>query len=130
VAKLVPLPLTASCFSKIQIGLPFWYRLTRVVPDKGPLNECVCVCVCVFSVGHGACRRPHCRSGTVVRTITEDSESLDDDDDRQVTDPARPSGSALTHLPGADPTQPPPTANRGACIKLCHYLQLLCWPPS
>jgi len=47
VAKLVPLPLTASCFSKIQIGLPFWYRLTRVVPDKGPLNECVCVCVCV-----------------------------------------------------------------------------------
>jgi len=54
----------------------------------------------------------------VVRTITEDSESLDDDDDRQVTEPARPSGSALTHLPGADPTQPPPTANRGACIKL------------
>jgi len=26
--------------------LPFWYRLTRVVPDKGPLNVCVCVCVC------------------------------------------------------------------------------------
>ena len=24
--------------------LPFWYRLTRVVPDKGPLNVCVCVC--------------------------------------------------------------------------------------
>ena len=24
-----------------------WYRLTRVVPDKGPLNVCVCVCVCV-----------------------------------------------------------------------------------
>jgi len=43
-AQLMPLPLTVSCFSKIQIGLPFWYRLTRVVPDKGPLNECVCVC--------------------------------------------------------------------------------------
>ena len=30
--------------------LPFWYRLTRVVPDKGPLNRCVCVCVraCVY----------------------------------------------------------------------------------
>ena len=27
--------------------LPFWYRLTRVVPEKGPLNVCVCVCVCV-----------------------------------------------------------------------------------
>jgi len=23
--------------------LPFWYRLTRVVPVKGPLNGCVCV---------------------------------------------------------------------------------------
>ena len=22
------------------------YRLTRVVPEKGPLNGCVCVCVC------------------------------------------------------------------------------------
>jgi len=25
--------------------LPFWYRMTRVVPEKGPLNGCVCVCV-------------------------------------------------------------------------------------
>ena len=46
-AKLMPLPLTVSCFSKIQIGLNVWYRHTRVVPDKGPLNGCVCVCVCV-----------------------------------------------------------------------------------
>jgi len=36
------MPLTVSCFSKIQIGLPFWYRLTWVVPEKGPLNG-VCV---------------------------------------------------------------------------------------
>jgi len=35
----MPLPLTVSCFSKIQIGLPFWYRLTRVVLEKGPLNR-------------------------------------------------------------------------------------------
>ena len=40
-AQLMPLPLTVSCFSKIQIGfISFWYRLTRVVPDKGPLNGC------------------------------------------------------------------------------------------
>jgi len=45
-AQLMPLPLTVSCFSKIQIGFTFWYWLTRVVPDKGPLNGCVCVCVC------------------------------------------------------------------------------------
>jgi len=46
-AQLMPLLLTVSCFSKIQIDLPFWYRLTRVVPEKGPLNRCVCVCVCI-----------------------------------------------------------------------------------
>jgi len=34
-AQLMPLPLTVSCFSKIQIGLPFWYRRTRVVLEKG-----------------------------------------------------------------------------------------------
>jgi len=44
-AQLMPLPLTVCCFSKIQIGLLFWYRLTWVVPEKGPLNVCVCVCV-------------------------------------------------------------------------------------
>jgi len=45
IAQLMPLPLTVSCFSKVQIGLPFWYRLTRVVPDKGLLNGCVCMFV-------------------------------------------------------------------------------------
>ena len=28
---------------KSRLVLPFWYRLTRVVPDKGLLNGCVCV---------------------------------------------------------------------------------------
>ena len=42
-AQLMPLLLTVSCFSKIQIGLPFWYRFTRLVPEKRPLNGCVCV---------------------------------------------------------------------------------------
>jgi len=44
-AQLMPLPLTVSCFSKIQMVLPFWHWLTRVVLDKGPLMY-VCVCVC------------------------------------------------------------------------------------
>ena len=30
---------------KSRLVLPFWYRLTWVVPDKWPLNGCVCVCV-------------------------------------------------------------------------------------
>ena len=36
---------------KSRLILPFWYRLTLVVPHKGPLNGCVCVvyerhCIC------------------------------------------------------------------------------------
>jgi len=41
------MPLTVSCFSKIQIGFTFWYRLTWVVPDKGPLNGMCVLCVTV-----------------------------------------------------------------------------------
>jgi len=26
---------------KSRLVLPFWYRLTQVVPEKGPLNVCV-----------------------------------------------------------------------------------------
>ena len=45
-AQVMPLPLTVSCFSKIQIGFTFLVpahpgcpgQLTQVVPDKGPLN--------------------------------------------------------------------------------------------
>ena len=40
-AQRMPLPLTVSCFSKIQIGLPVWYRLTWVMLERGPLNGCV-----------------------------------------------------------------------------------------
>ena len=51
-AQLMPLPLTVSCFSKIQIGFTFLVPLTRVVLEKRQLNGCVCVCVrvcvCVF----------------------------------------------------------------------------------
>jgi len=42
-AQLMPLPLTVSCFSKIQIGFTFLVPAPRVVPEKGPLNECVSV---------------------------------------------------------------------------------------
>jgi len=34
---------------KSRLVLPFWYRLTRVVPEKGLLNGCVCVCLQDFS---------------------------------------------------------------------------------
>ena len=49
-AQLMPLPLTVSCFSIIQIGFTFLVLAHPVVPEKGPLNGCVCVCVCVCVV--------------------------------------------------------------------------------
>ena len=33
----------ASVKSRLVLLLPFWYRLTWVDPDKGPLNGCVCM---------------------------------------------------------------------------------------
>ena len=44
-AQLMPLPLTVSCFSKIQIDLFFLVPAHLGSPGKGPLNGCVCVCV-------------------------------------------------------------------------------------
>jgi len=43
-AHLMPLPLTVSCFSKIQIGFTFLVPAHPGSPGKGPLNRCVCVC--------------------------------------------------------------------------------------
>jgi len=34
-----------SASAKSRLVLPFWYWLTQVVPEKGPLNGCLCVCV-------------------------------------------------------------------------------------
>jgi len=39
-AQLMPLPLTVSCFSKIQIGFIFLVPAHPIVPEKGPLNVC------------------------------------------------------------------------------------------
>jgi len=44
-AQLMPLPLTVSCFSKIQIGFTFPIPAHLGSPGKEPLNGCVCVCV-------------------------------------------------------------------------------------
>jgi len=44
-AQLMPLPLTVSCSSKIQIGFTFLVPAHPGSLGKGPLNGCVCVCV-------------------------------------------------------------------------------------
>jgi len=47
-AQLMPLPLTVSCFSKIQIGFTFLVPAHLGSPEKRAIKwVCVCVCVCV-----------------------------------------------------------------------------------
>jgi len=53
IAQQMPLPLTISCSSKSRLVstflvLPFWYLLTRVVPDIFQKSSKTVVCVCVF----------------------------------------------------------------------------------
>jgi len=45
-AQLMPLPLTVSCFSKIQIGFTFLVPAHPGSPGKGAVKR-VCVCVSV-----------------------------------------------------------------------------------
>jgi len=47
-AQLMPLSLTVSCFSKVQIGFTFLVPAHPGSPGKGAVKRvCVCVCVCV-----------------------------------------------------------------------------------
>jgi len=56
----VPADATAThCLASVKsrLVLPFWYRLTWVVLEKGPLNGCVCVlylleCFCAENVSY------------------------------------------------------------------------------
>ena len=54
-AQLMPLPLTVSCFSKIQmVVLPFWYRLIWVIRTK---YRAVKQCARVFLIVMGSDQR-------------------------------------------------------------------------
>ena len=47
-AQLMPLPLTVSCLSEIQIGFIFLVPAHPGSPGQGAVKRvCVCVCVCV-----------------------------------------------------------------------------------
>jgi len=47
-AQLMPLPLNISCSSKSRLVLPFWCRLTQVVPDKIQEGCKMVGCLCVY----------------------------------------------------------------------------------
>ena len=50
-AQLMPLPLTVSCFSKIQIGFTFLVLAHPRGPGKRAVKRvCVCVCVCTGDI--------------------------------------------------------------------------------
>jgi len=48
---------------KSRLVLPFWYRLTRVVPEKGPLN------VCVYIYIHCESKKQDTKLLTITSTI-------------------------------------------------------------
>ena len=50
IAQLMPLPLTVSCFSKIQIGFAFLVPADLGSPGKRAVKW-VCVCVCDQLIG-------------------------------------------------------------------------------
>ena len=49
-AQLMPCHSLSLASVKSRLVLPFWYRLTRVVPDKGPLNGCVLLLLLLLTV--------------------------------------------------------------------------------
>jgi len=47
-AQLMPLPLSVSCFSKIQLGFTFLVPAHLGSPRKRAIKR-VCVCVCIYA---------------------------------------------------------------------------------
>ena len=84
-AQLMPLPLTVSRFSKIQIGFTFLVLAHQVVPEKGPLNVRV-LCVTarsgdVYSVvgvipSRSACTALSCTIHTATAVLHGISQGL------------------------------------------------------
>jgi len=70
-----------SCFIKIQNGLPFWCRLTRVVLEKRPLDGCSSsnsLFVCLFAYledytaeFHQYSEHVHCGHGLVSLVVLQ-----------------------------------------------------------
>ena len=90
-AHLMPLPLTVSCFSKIQIGFTFLVPAHPGSPGKRAVKRvCVCVCVCVYVCvcnnivarsGHLPAFQTHIPRGCLVHlanTLLTDEESARD----------------------------------------------------
>ena len=68
-AQLMPLHSLSLALVKSRLDLLFWYQLTRVVQDKGPLNGCVCGYRDIFFVVTDDGRRWQFESITLHRNV-------------------------------------------------------------
>jgi len=69
IAQLMSLPLTVSCFSKIQIGFIFLVSAHLGCPGQRAVKR---VCVCVFSTDTASCPRYSKHWNQVVNTGSHD----------------------------------------------------------
>ena len=74
-AQLMPLPLTVSCFSKIQIGFTFLVPAHLGSPGKRAVKRCVCM---VAEINWHKCgtNLSHCHPMYKRRDQTDDSNSV------------------------------------------------------
>jgi len=69
-AQQMPLPLTVSCFSKIQIGFTFLVPVHPGSPGNSAVKRvCVCVCVCVCSQAQQISEHCRARTGCTIAKI-------------------------------------------------------------
>ena len=73
-AQLIPLPLTVSCFSKIQIGFTCLVLARPGSPGKRAVKR-VCVCVCARACVR-ACVRVCVRVSERERAVIENTQSV------------------------------------------------------
>ena len=70
-AQLMPLPLTVSCFSKIQIGFTFLVPAHPGSPGHRAVKRvCVCVCVCVLPILYTSLESKVIQQDTII-TVPE-----------------------------------------------------------
>ena len=67
-AQLMPLPLTVSCFSKIQIGFTFLVPAHLASPGQRAVKR---MCVCVVSLKTKQAVPTNCNSNSIVSVVKD-----------------------------------------------------------
>ena len=79
IARLMPLPLTVSCFSKIEIGFTFLVPAHLVVPEKGPLNGCVLAAYFLGNISAKNCQNRYFIVNVIACELFWDTVYIDTD---------------------------------------------------